>query len=202
MKKCTKMYENKYKNSTNTAMSDLNSFLQLIADLDTDITFFAIGGTAMVLKNIKESTKDIDFLTINDYEEIKRLFTTASLKEKSSSEACNIWYLNNKIRIDIFYNSMFGFALPSDWKELSEHVKTIGKLKLYILNWYDIIISKIARSERRDVEDCIAIIKSQKIDFKKLKERYYYAAETSLIAEYDMKFKHLEKQYNDKCKTQ
>lgn len=196
------MYENKYKNPASTAMSDLDSFLQLIADLDAEITFFAIGGTAMVLKNIKESTKDIDFLTTNDYEEIKKLFTLAGLEEKSSSEACNIWHLSNKIRIDIFYgNQILGFALPHDWKELSEHVKTIGKLKLYILNWCDIIISKIARSEKRDIEDCIAIIKSQKIDFKKLKHRYYDAAETSLIAEYDMKFKHLEKQYNDKRKT-
>ena len=55
------MYENKYKNPINTKLEDLDTFLQLIADLDEEIELFAIGGTAMVLKNIKESTKDIDF---------------------------------------------------------------------------------------------------------------------------------------------
>ncbi len=194
------MYENNYKNKTATIKGELESFLQLIADFNVEITLFAIGGTAMVLKNIKESTKDIDLLTTNPYGEIKKLFTIAELKEKSDSKVCNIWYLNERIRIDMFYNSnLLGFALPKDWKELSEHIKTIGKLHIYVLNWYDIIISKIARSEKRDIEDCLAIIKSQKIDFKKLKKRYYEVAETSLIAEYDIKFKHLEKQYNDKC---
>ena len=68
------MYENKYKNKDITNIEDLNSFLQLIADLNEEIEFFAIGGTAMVLKNIKETTKDIDFLTTANYKKIKKLF--------------------------------------------------------------------------------------------------------------------------------
>ncbi len=39
------------------------------------------------------------------------------------------------------------------------------------------------------------IIKHQKLDFLKLKERYYRCAETAIIADYDYKFKHLEKEY-------
>lgn len=182
------------KNILNSSLKDMETFLQLIADLNRDIELFAMGGTAMILKNIKESTKDIDFLTTLKYEELKKMFKLAGLKEKSSSRICNIWYLNNT-RIDIFYDAfILGTALPNDWKELSEHVRSIGKLKLYILNWYDIIITKIARSEPRDIEDIIAIIRTQKIDFGKLKKRYYETAPTSLIADYDIKFKHLEGQ--------
>lgn len=187
------MYENKYKNPAATNLADLESFLQLIADLNIEIELFAIGGTAMVLKNIKESTKDIDFLTTADYDGIKKLFNLAGLKEESSSEVCNIWYLGNT-RIDIFYEAfIIGTPLPEDWKELSEHVRDIGKVRLFILNWYDIIITKIARSEPRDIEDILTIIKKEKVDFKKLKERYYSIAETSLIADFDYKFKHLER---------
>jgi len=188
------MYENKYKNKIENASKELDSFLHLIADLDEEIVLFAIGGTAMVLKGIKESTKDIDFLTSSKYEKIKRLFENAGLKEQNSSQLCNIWKLND-IRIDLFYDSfILGTDLPDDWKELSEHIKDIGKIKLYILNWYDIIITKLARSEDRDIQDCISIIKSQKISIKKLEKRYYNLAETSLIADYDYKFKHFKRQ--------
>jgi len=192
------MYENKFKNKISTGQKDLESFLQLLADLDTKIEFFALGGTAMVLKNIKEATKDIDFLTTASYQEIKKLFTLAGLRETNNSQLCNTWYLND-LRIDIFYQEfILGFSLPTDWKELSEHLRTIGKLKLSILNWYDLIITKIARSEERDIVDILAILKSQELDFNQLKERYYSHAEISLITDYDIKFKYLEQQYKQK----
>ena len=191
MKKHIKMYEIN-KNLVNTGLKDLESFLQLIADLDKEIELFAMGGTAMVLKNIKEATKDIDFLTTSDYDSINKLFRLAGLEEKDSSKLCNIWHLSNK-RIDIFYDEfIMGVTLPDDWKRLSEHIRNIGKLKLYILDWYDIIITKIARSEPRDIDDALAIIKTQKIDLKVLKNRYYGLAPVSLIADYDAKFRHLE----------
>lgn len=187
------MYENKYKNIEVTSIQDLNDFLNLIADLNEPLELFALGGTAMVLKGIKESTKDIDFLTTGSYEKIKKLFSLAGLKEESSEKICNIWRLD-KIRIDLFYDQfILGTSLPNDWKKLSEKIKEIGKVKLFILNWYDLIITKIARSEERDIKDILAIIKSQKLNFNFLKERYYSIAEISIISDYDYKFKHLEK---------
>lgn len=187
-----------YENSINTNLGDLENFLQLIADLDREIELFAIGGTAMVIKNIKESTKDIDFLTTLDYNTLKELFTLAGLEEIDDSKLCNKWYLDKR-RIDVFFDEfIMGIALPNDWKKISEHIKDIGKLKLYILNWYDVIITKIARSEPRDIEDVLEIIKTQKIDFNKLKRRYYKLAETSLISDYNLKFKHLERKLKQK----
>ncbi|MEA3379050.1 MAG: nucleotidyltransferase [Nanoarchaeota archaeon] len=193
MKRCIKMYENNYKNIKTANLTDLEIFLQLIADLDQELELFAIGGTAMVLKNIKESTKDIDFLTNANYETISRLFLAAGLIEKSKSKLVNIWFMK-EIRVDIFYEEyILGISLPDDWKQLSEQIKTIGKIKLYILNWYDLIITKIARAEKRDYEDIMAIIKTQKVDFKKLKKRYYDISEEAIISDPDEKFKHLER---------
>ena len=149
----------------------------------------------MVLKNIKESTKDIDFLTTEKYEKIKRMFNLTGLKEEAENKMCNIWRLN-QLRIDIFYDGfIIGIPFPKDWKKLSEKIKEIGKVKLSIFNWYDLIITKISRAEKRDIEDIIAIIKSQKLDFGFLKKRYYSFAETALISDFDYKFKHLEKEY-------
>lgn len=190
---CMKMYENNYKNKTFTKFEELDRFLQLIADLDEEIKLFALGGTAMVLKGIKESTKDIDFLTTSDYNKVKKSFELAGLKEKSSSKLCNIWYLDD-IRIDIFYDEfILGVSLKDDWEELSEKFKRIGKIDLFILNWYDTIITKLARSEPRDIEDILSIIKRMDIDFGRLRKRYYDLAEVSLIPDFDYKFKNLEK---------
>jgi len=225
------MYENKYKNQSLTSSEDLDNFLNLIAALNESLELFAIGGTAMVLKNIKESTKDIDFLTTEKYEKIQRMFnlylilmirsficselanktilktmiqltelSIAGLKEEADNKICNIWRLN-ELRIDIFYDGfIMGIPFPEDWKKFSEKIKSIGKIDLYILNWYDLIITKISRSEKRDIDDILAIIKSQKLNFNFLKKRYYSIAETSLISDFDYKFKHLEGEY-DKRKT-
>ncbi len=194
------MYEDKYKNPSLSSSGDLSNFLNLIAALNEPLELFAIGGTAMVLKNIKESTKDIDFLTTEKYEKINRMFKLAGLKEESSDKVCNIWRLDS-LRIDIFYDGfIMGIPFPEDWKKLSEKIKEIGKIRLYILNWYDLIITKISRSEKRDIEDIIAIINSQKLNFDFLRRRYYSLAETSLISDFDYKFKHLEAEY-DKRKT-
>ncbi|MFH1637689.1 MAG: hypothetical protein ABIB71_04675 [Candidatus Woesearchaeota archaeon] len=37
MKKCTKMYENNYKNPINTNIDDLWNFVQLLADLEKQL---------------------------------------------------------------------------------------------------------------------------------------------------------------------
>ena len=62
--------ENRFKNKVNRTSKELDRLLQLIADLDEELELFAIGGTAMVLKGIKEATKDIDFMVpnIKEYE--------------------------------------------------------------------------------------------------------------------------------------
>lgn len=194
MKKYIKMYDNKYKNISTTSIEGLDVFIQLIADLDEEIELFAMGGTAMVLANIKEATRDIDFLTNSDQVTIQRLFNLAGLKEKDTSKLCNKWNLNDETRIDIFYDGfILGVPLPNDWGKMSIHVKTVGKVKLFILNWHDVIITKLSRSEERDIEDIVSIIKSEKINIKTLKKRYYNLAETALISDYDKKFKHLEK---------
>lgn len=185
------MYENNYKNQEAVSIKELESFLQILADFNEEIELFAIGGTAMTLKGIKESTKDIDFLTTNDYKKISSILRKAGLREESNFQICNIWYFN-KTRIDFFYDGyIIGTSLQDSWKENSELFRTIGKIKLFILNWYDLIITKLARSEKRDIDDILAIIKKENIDIKKLKERYFLTAKNSLIAEAEYKFEHL-----------
>jgi hypothetical protein len=93
-----------------------------LADLKEPLELFAIGGTAMVLNGIKDSTKDIDFLTIEKQEKIRKLFKLAGLKEESPDRICNIWRLA-KTRVDIFYDGfILGIPFPDDWRELSKKI--------------------------------------------------------------------------------
>ena len=183
--------ENTYKNPNLTGLKELESFLQLIADLGEKIDLYAIGGTAMVIENIKESTKDIDFMTTTPQKEMRRLLTLAGLKEEDQSAACNKWYLGTT-RIDLFYDGfVLNLQLSQDWKEQSKFIRQVGLIKLLRMGWRDIIFTKLDRNEPRDIEDCKDIITAQKISMKKLKAEYEEFAENS-IAHYKEKFMALE----------
>lgn len=191
------MYKpNNYKNNVNTDLGNLESILLIFSDSKEEINIYAIGGTAMILKNHKPTTKDIDFITTNSKETIKKILSDAGLKENRDG-LVNVWYYEEKIRIDIFYgNYIVGVELLEDWKEKSEHIRTIGNCKLYILNWYDVIIPKIARNEERDIEDILIIIKNENIDFEKLRIRYFQTMENSIVSHAEYNFKVLEIRWN------
>lgn len=64
-----------------------------------------------------------------------------------------------------------------DWKKLSKfHHKVLG-INIYILNWYDIIITKICRCEDRDIEDIKSILEKIDLDLEKLEKRYFNTIE-------------------------
>ena len=171
--------KNQYKNTEETPLEQLEIFLKLIADLNKEINIYAIGGTAMVLAGHKSATKDIDFFTTHSYEEIKSIFEIVGLKEKDSSKASNKWNFMDT-RLDIFYSEydqILGFPLHKSWKDNSTHLRKIGKVNLHILNWMDIISTKLQREEPRDFEDIIIIIEKEKINFTSFKKHFLEHAE-------------------------
>ncbi len=183
--------EDTYKNPATVAQKELESFLQLIADLEEPIELFAMGGTAMVLKGVKESTRDIDFMTSLPQEKMRQLLNLAGLKEEEPSRARNIWRLSGT-RIDLFYGGyVINIQLAEGWRVRSELIREIGPIKLYVLGWKDIIFTKLDRNEERDIRDCVDIIRSQKLNIKEIKKEYYAFAETA-IAHYKGKFNALE----------
>lgn len=168
------MGENKYKNINESSIEELESFIILVATLNKKAEFYAIGGTAMVLSGHKPATKDIDFLTTLKQEEIKEIFDLIELDEIDNCPICNKWRLNDK-RLDIFYSDtgmIMGFPLTDNWRENSKMVRNAGKTKIYILNWEDIISTKLARGENRDFEDILKILEKEDLDFDKLERGF------------------------------
>ncbi|MBI2175725.1 hypothetical protein HYU40_00025 [Candidatus Woesearchaeota archaeon] len=138
---------------------ELLAYLQKIdAEVKEPVTLIAVGGTAMTLLGIKDTTKDVDFCieTKKDRGTIKKLI------EKSDS----------RIRVDLFSEGyIFSVQLPKDYARLARPVKgNFRNVKLKTLHPIDLIISKTDRLNERDIEDIEVLIKS--VNKAKLQQRY------------------------------
>ncbi|MBS3137581.1 hypothetical protein J4232_04045 [Candidatus Woesearchaeota archaeon] len=133
---------------------------QLDALLQKKITLVAVGGTALCLMNLKESTKDVDFCaaTKQEFEMIKQ----ASKKVKTI------------FKIDLYHTGyIFCLQLPDDYifraRSFPSNFKNIS---LKTLSPIDIIITKTGRLNQRDIEDIEAVIKNKKVDKIELIDRF------------------------------
>lgn len=136
---------------------DLLGFLKgLDKRIKSRTTMVAVGGTAMVLMGLKESTKDVDFCvdSQNDYRIIRKI--------------------KSDFRVDLFYNGyIFCLQLPEDYIRRARALKTgLKMLNIKILSPIDIVITKSSRLNQRDIEDIRAVISKKKISREKLVSRF------------------------------
>ena len=136
----------------------LNWLKEIDSKLKNKLILMAIGGTAMTLLDLKESTIDIDFdISKENYDEFK-----------------NLVLQSKKFRVDIFTKGyIFSEQLPNDYIDFASNYNFKFKnIILKILNPIDIILTKSARYNARDEEDIAILVKKIKIDESKLKERF------------------------------
>lgn len=144
-----------------------NDLIVWLKDIDVKlkkpITLIAIGGTAMTLLNLKESTRDVDFdVRKEDFDIFKKL-------SKGKFDV--------HISIDGY---IFSEQLPDDHIILSKEYKDarFKNIKLKTLHPMDIIITKAARYNARDEEDIATLAKKVKIDKNSLVKRFEEIAVT------------------------
>lgn len=159
------------------------------AYLHRKVHLIACGGTAMTLLDIKESTKDIDFIVPVEREHAYLVKALKSLgyKERSGSgftkDGVYIFDLfkGGKVHTTNLIESplMEGNNIP---------IQEFSMIYLGVLNYYDIIITKIFRSADVDIDDCTLLYEKKKseINIDHLKTRYletaqYDVAEDKLI---------------------
>ncbi len=150
-----------------------NSFLKRKTHL------IACGGTAMTLLNIKASTKDIDFMVPN-VQEYKYLITTIESLGYTQVTG-NGWRRDGKFVYDLFCgNNIHTTELLESPLESKNHIPYEEFTQIYIgiLNFYDLITSKIFRGTHVDFEDCLTLIKARykEIDIDVLNERFHETA--------------------------
>ena len=119
--------------------NSLYEFLRELGDvLNSNCTLVAAGGTALTLHDIKHSTEDVDFVVVDGREE--------AIKEA----ICSI----NGPPTDLFPAGMvFNNPLPPGYVSRAKDVGAFGVLTVMAMDPLDVIMTKIARAEGKDMED-------------------------------------------------
>lgn len=139
------------------------------------VYLIACGGTALTLLGIKASTKDVDLLipNIDEYEHLIGILKELGYKPASGAG----WERGGGFIFDLFRGkTVHTTELLESPLEKGNNipVKEFSRIYLGILNYYDIIISKIFRAASIDIEDCVLLAKSKRkeLDFKRLEKRF------------------------------
>lgn len=159
------------KESLLTSLAQWNSFLK------RKVHLIACGETAMTLLNIKESTRDIDFMVPKEGE-YKYLVKTIQLLGYKNVPSYG-WARSGEVFVfDLFPgNRIHTTDLLDDPLQEGKHVliKEFSHIYLGVLNDYDLIVSKLFRGSEVDFQDCAHLIEAHKdeINIEKLKMHFF-----------------------------
>lgn len=161
--------------------------------LKRKVRLVACGGTALTLLDVKPSTKDIDLLVPVPEEYNYLIKTLKDLGYESASGSG--WARDDGFIFDLFPGKRVHatelLESPLD-NGNNIPVKEFTHIYIGVLNYYDIIISKLFRGTSVDMEDCLTLIraKTSEINMGKLTDRFNETA--SYDVSEDKVLKHLE----------
>jgi len=154
--------------------------------VERDLKMYALGGTALTILSIKNSTRDVDINieSKREYDYVRRLFTDLGFENRGLR-----WLTQEGLAFDLFWGSnIMGTNLLPDCIGRAKLIRSFGNIILYTLPLEDIIISKLARGDIRDFDDIKAIFEREKIDLKGLAQRYKQTMESSIVSDSRQKF--------------
>lgn len=139
------------------------------------VHLIACGGTALTLLGVKPSTKDIDLMVPNVDEHEYLVSILKQLGYKSASGWG--WDRGDGFIFDLFRGkAVHTTGLLESPLNKGNHIliKEFERIYLGVLNYYDIVISKLFRFTPVDIDDCLALIKVKRedIDLKLLEKRF------------------------------
>ena len=143
--------------------------------LKRKVHLIACGGTALTLIGVKDSTKDIDFIIPIEKEYDYLINTLKNLGYRNTSGVG--WSRDKEYTFDLFRgNKVHTTELLKSPLEKGKNIllKEFTYIYVGILNYYDIIISKLFRGTGVDFEDCLGLVefKREDINLEVLKERF------------------------------
>ena len=159
------------------------------------IEIYAIGGTAMMLRNIKDATLDVDLVFDKKEDREEFVVVLKKLGAKPSNvtliyglkENTPLTYTLNNARFDLFMNKIITSTFSNNMKERAKQIHEFGN-NLIVKPAFpeDVIIMKSATARNKDDDDIVKIIQKNKIDWKiivgEAKEQVKLGNETAVLA--------------------
>jgi hypothetical protein len=135
----------------------LEQFLQKLGEeIPTDLSFYLIGGSALLLLGASRETIDIDYLLRDNTDwNIQKLLQD----------------LATELQLDLEYVPLQEFIpLPANSEERHHFIGRYGKVDVYVFDPQSIALSKLDRGFESDIEDIIFLIKSGLITLSQMEE--------------------------------
>lgn len=150
-------------------------FIALGDSIERKIEVYAIGGTAMMLRSIKDSTLDVDL--VFDSKSDREIFISALKKLGALDSDISIVYNRKEnipislefegARFDLFMNKIITAVFSDSMKARAKQIHEFGtNLLVKVADPNDIIIMKSATSRTKDLADIEAIIKKNIINWE------------------------------------
>lgn len=147
--------------------------------LQTEVTAFLIGGGAMSLRNLKDTTKDIDLVVTNG-KEYERLLTTldelgydevTDLSDEYRQLGARLCVENDDgCRIDLFNSQIANKLIFSGgMRDRSEELLTHRRLSVRLVSLEDVFLFKAVAKRPEDIDDMNTLIQTD-LDFEAIEQ--------------------------------
>jgi len=129
------------------------------------VSIYLIGGCAMSFRGLKDETKDIDMISLNqsDLNAISHALLSSGYHQDTDLEefylSAIMVFTKGDGRIDLFLREVCKRLILSDEmvKRATLH-KKYGKLSVYLASNEDIFLFKSITDREKDIEDCIMLL--------------------------------------------
>lgn len=148
---------------------DKNKFLDRLRIWDSflrrKVHLIACGGTAMTLLGVKPSTKDIDLIVpdTGEYDYLMKILKEIGYKQVTGAG----WSSDDSFIFDFFIGNRVHTTelLESPLKEGNHiFIEEFNHIYLGVLNYYDLIISKLFRATSVDIDDCLSLMEAKRME--------------------------------------
>jgi hypothetical protein len=131
--------------------------------LDESVEFHCIGGfAAVVAYGLPRGTNDLDYFSLTPCDRIKDI-------QQLAGEGS---VLARKHKVHVHHAGIA--SVPESYNErlVELYPGQFKNIRLYVLDPYDLVLSKISRNVARDREDVEYLARTQRLEPKTLRERY------------------------------
>lgn len=149
-----------------TTTEEMGELFDMISDhLNKVLPVYMIGGGALIAKDIKDHTKDVDLVVTDDdtYNTLTRAILETGFEAQIPGTKYGRLNLSNIFikggyRIDLFSGKVCGkLMLSESMVRRAELHGRFGKIDLYICSLEDILLFKCITDRQGDYDDCVKI---------------------------------------------